>query len=145
MYTVPTEARKGHQIPPDLELQMSVSLHVGTGTEPESSGRAVNAQTTEPPLLPLGDIFSHSHMKMPRSQQDPRGCQQQRPGCGQPLALGGGHLLPSPLRKTTKLGAVRRDREHCTGLLSRTHFPILRNEIKPNKFNLSSYLDLTVT
>lgn len=68
MYTVPIEARKGHQIPPDLELQMSVSLHVGTGTEPEFSGRAVNAQTTEPPLLPLGDIFSHSHMKMPRSQ-----------------------------------------------------------------------------
>lgn len=42
---------------------------MGAGTEPEPSGRAVNAQTTEPPLLPLGHIFSYSHVKIPRSQK----------------------------------------------------------------------------
>lgn len=60
-------------------------------------------------------------------------------------SLGGGYSNPSPLQKTTQLGAMRRDGEHGSGLLSRPCFPILRNEIKPNKFNLSSYLDLTVT
>ena len=39
---VPTEARRGRQIPLELELQVVVSHHVGAGIKPGSSGRAAS-------------------------------------------------------------------------------------------------------
>lgn len=42
-YLVPAEARRGHQIPIELELQMVVSLLWVLKTESWSSGRAVSA------------------------------------------------------------------------------------------------------
>lgn len=35
----PTEVRRGHQIPLDLELQMVVSCHMGAGNKPVSFTR----------------------------------------------------------------------------------------------------------
>lgn len=36
---VPPEARRGYQIPLELELQITVNCHVGMGTKPRSSAR----------------------------------------------------------------------------------------------------------
>lgn len=54
MHAVPEMARRGHQIPLDLELQMIVSYHTGPETR-----RAAGLSAAKPSLYPLPPPSPH--------------------------------------------------------------------------------------